>query len=123
MKRLGLQTKEMLLKRIGGDEFIISVTAGSYYIDNKEIGVVLEVNDSGMILFESFDEYWNTDMNKDFWDELLWKHSHEPITDVEATALSHVVEELRMESVNGVNQIYINDETWIDNIFELVLED
>ena len=120
MKKFGMQTREMNLKRIGGDEFQIDVMAGSYYIDNKEIGVVLEVNNSGMILFDSFEEYWNTDMDKGFWEELLWKHSHDPITDIEATALHHVVEELRMESTNGVNQIYINDETWIDGLFDIV---
>lgn len=120
MKRIGKQTKEMTLKRIGEDEFQFTITAGSYYIDDKEIGVIIETA-CATILFDSFEEYWNTDMNKEFWEELLWKNSHEPINEIEATALSHVVEELRMESNNGINQIYLNDETWIDGLFELVI--
>ena len=120
MKRLGKQTKEMTLKRICEDEFQFTITAGSYYIDDKEIGVIIETA-CATILFDSFEEYWNTDMNKEFWEELLWKNSHEPINEIEATALSHVVEELRMESNNGINQIYLNDETWIDGLFELVI--
>ena len=120
MKRMTKQTKEMTLKRMGGDEFQFTVAAGSYYVDNKEIGVIIETA-CATILFDSFEEYWNTDMNKVFWEELLWKYSHEPITDIEASALSHIVEELRMESINGINQIYINDESWIDGLFELVI--
>ena len=122
MKTLKLQTREMTLKRIGGDEFLINVTAGSYFINNKEIGVLIEINNSGIVLFDSFDEYWETRMDKDFWESLL-KETHEPITDIEATSLSHVVEELRIESISGVNQIYLNDENWITDVFELVLEE
>ena len=122
MKRLGKQSKEMTLKRIEGDEFQFTISAGSYYIDNKEIGVIIEVNGS-IVLFDSFDEYWKTDLvDINFWEELLWHINHDTISSSEAKALSHVVEELIRETNTGVNQIYIDDETWIDGIFDLVTE-
>ena len=122
MKNLGLQTKEMTLKRTSGDEFQFTIIAGYYYENNEERGVIIEVPNSGIVMFDSHDEYWKHDMDKNFWNELFSSYSYEEITDHEATILSHVVEELRREVETGINQIYVNDETWIDGIFELVTE-
>ena len=121
MKRIGKQTKEITLKRIGGDEFQFTLTAGSYYIGNKEIGMIIEANGS-TVLFDSFDEYNKTDLDVDFWEEVLWHTNHDEITSVEANALYHVVDELLHETNTGVNQLYINDETWIDGLFDIVVE-
>ena len=120
MKTIGKQSKEMTLKRIGGDEFKFFLEVGVYYIDGVEKGVFINTA-SSIIFFDNFDEYWNTDLDVEFWEKLLWHTNHELVSRAEATTLSHVVEELRKEVETGVNQIYINDETWIDGLFELVI--
>lgn len=121
MKRLGKQTKEITLKRIGGDEFQFCIEVGVYYIDNVEKGVLINTAGS-IILFENFDEYWHTNLDVEFWEDMLWHTNRNPITDAEATVLSHVVEELRKEVYTGVNQLYLDDETWIDGLFDIVVE-
>ena len=121
MKRLGKQSKEITLKRIGGDEFQIFLEVGVYYIDGKETGVLINTAGS-VVLFDNFDEYWKTDLDVAFWEEMLCHTNHDDITESEATALSHVVEELRKEVYTGVNQIYLDDETWIDGLFDIIVD-
>ena len=54
---------------------------------------------------------------------MLWHTNHDEITKAEAIVLSHVVDELLHETNTGVNQLYIDDETWItDIIFDIVSE-
>ena len=118
MKRLGKQTKDITLKRIGGDEFQFTVSAGNYYINDKEVGVIIET-DSATILFEP--QEFNGNMDEHFWEEMFSKYVHEPIDDQEAIVLDHVVGELLRETNTGVNQLYLDDETWIDGYFDLVI--
>ena len=120
MKRLGKQSKEITLKRIGGDEFQFVIEAGYYYINGKETGVIINTAGS-VVLFDTFEEYNKTNLDVDFWEEVLWHTNHDDITEAEATALSHVVDELIHETNTGVDQLYIDDETWIDGLFELVI--
>ena len=120
MKRLGKQSKEITLKRIRGDEFQFAIEAGYYYVNGKETGILINTAGS-LVLFDSFDEYGKADLDINFWEEQLWHTNHETITSGEALALYHVVDELLHEVNTGVNQLYIDDETWIDGLFELVI--
>ena len=120
MKTIAKQIKEITLRRIEGDGFKFTIAAGNYYIDNKEVGVIIETGGGATVLFDSFDEYWNTDLDVEFWEKLLWDTNHEPVSCAEATALTHIVEELRKEVETGVNQIYINDESYVDGYFDIV---
>ena len=119
MKKFGKQSKEITLERLDGDIFTFTLEVGIYYIDNVDTGIFINTADT-TIFFESFDEYWKTNLETDFWEDILCETTHEPITPVEAAVLSQVVEELRKEVYTGVNQLYINDETWIVGVFEIV---
>ena len=121
MKKFGKQSKEITLKRTNGDNFSFTLEVGEYYIEGKATGIFINV-EGNIIFFESFDEYWTTNLEKPFWEEILSGTIHDGITDAEATALSHVVEELRKEINTGINQLYIDDETWIDGLFDIVVE-
>ena len=122
MKKFGKQSKEITLKRINSDNFTFTIETGEYYIDGKETGVFINV-EGCIVFFETFDEYWKTNLDKPFWEELLWHTNHDEITDAEATALGYVVEELRKETNTGINQLYIDDETWIDGLFDIVVSE
>lgn len=120
MKRLGKQSKEITLKRTGDDKFQFTIEAGYYYINGKETGVIINTAGS-VVLFDNFDEYNKADLDINFWEEVLWHTNHDEITKAEATVLSHVVDELIHETNTGVNRLYLDDETWIDGYFELVI--
>ena len=118
MERIGKQTKEITLKRIGGDEFQFTVKAGNYFIDNEEKGVIIETG-SATVLFDH--QEYKGGMDKDFWEGMFCNSSHDPINEQEAIVLNHVVNELIHETNTGVNQLYLDDEIWIDGYFELVI--
>lgn len=121
MKKFGKQSKEIKLRRISGDKFEFTIEVGNYYIDNKETGVF--INTIGeVVFFDSFDEYWRAYLDKDFWEDMFSKMTHDEITNVEATVLMHVVEELRKEVETGVNQLYIDDETWTTGVFDIIFD-
>lgn len=119
MKKFGKQSKEITLQRIGGDKFKFTLEVGVYYIDGKETGLFINTA-GGLVFFDDFDEYWTTNLEVIVWEDLLSYTNHDDITDYESTALSHVVEELRKEVYTGVNQLYLDDETWIDGLFDIV---
>ena len=121
MKNIRKQSKEMKLRRTSGDKFEFMIEVGAYYIDNKEVGVFINVAGS-FLLFDSYEEYWNSNLDVLFWEDILYHTVHDPITDLEATALTHVVEALRKETETGVNQLYLDDETIIDGVFDIVAE-
>lgn len=121
MKRIGKQSKDITLKRVDGDKFEFVLEVGVYYVDNVETGVFIN-SDGSFLLFDNFEEYWNSHLDVSFWEEILGRTVHEPLSEAEATALTHVVEELRKEVYTGINQLYISDETWIDGLFEIVVE-
>ena len=120
MKRLGKQTKEITLKRIESDGFQFTIKAGYYYIDNKEVGVIIETG-GAIVLFDSQEEYNGNMMGEEFWEDIFSKWDHVPFNDQESMVLDSVVGELLRETNTGVNQLYIDDETWIDGYFELVI--
>ena len=112
MKKFGKQSKEITLKRTGGD-FLVKMEVGYYYKNNEEIGPFIDIN-KNIIFFASFKEYWRTYLPK-----LLIDLEGE-LTKTEASVLSHVVEELRIETETGVNQLYLDDETWITGVFDII---
>lgn len=121
MKTFGKQSKGITLKRIGGDEFKFDLEVGVYYINNKETGVFISVVDK-TVFFDTFEEYWNGNLDKNAWEEILSETMlHDEVTANEATALNHVVEELRKEVYTGINQLYLDDETWITGLFVIVV--
>lgn len=120
MKKFGKQSKEITLKRVSGDKFEFTLEVGLYYINGKETGVFISTRGE-TVYFDNFDEYWKVDMNVEFWEDMFSKLTHDMITSSEASALSHVVEELRKEVYTGINQLYIDDETWIDGLFDIVV--
>lgn len=122
MKKFGKQSRDITLRRVGDDTFEFTLEVGIYYIDNVEKGIFIST-EGQTVFFESFDEYLRSSLDSHFWEDMLCKTPHEqPITDFESSVLVCVVDELRRETETGINQLYLDDETFVDGVFDMIFE-
>ena len=108
MKIICKQSKEMAVKR-KTDGILTDVIVSYLYENNKEAGISINVNNSTEVIFKDTKELFNTKLDADFWEEMLWQcGNRKKINNLEAAELSSIVDELIKEVNTGINQYYID---------------